>query len=141
MDLFGRIDDWQDIDDSNASDELQRYSLEAEYHLEDFHWPANVRTGQEVLLRRVHTLLYRLGFTDFAYRMLLPVSARPWLGTLPKSCQTAYREDKLARHDLVALHALRSDSPVFQSQVDGWIERSPLTVEALQCYRKVGRWW
>lgn len=91
------------------------------------------------LLRRVHTLLYRGGFSDFSYILMLNKDSDQNLWMFPAKNVEGYVSNKWVRHDMMVQHVMMRNTPVLQSQISEVIDQAPFTNSLFEANKDIFR--
>jgi DNA-binding CsgD family transcriptional regulator len=91
-------------------------------------------------LRRIHTLVHRAGFSDFSYMYLEVIEdSLDSIGTYPEQNKLLYNSEEFYKYDLLLQHALLSEKPILQTQVNLFVDSSPVENELLDRNKAIYR--
>lgn len=90
------------------------------------------------MIRRVSTMLMRAGFSDFSHALLNEKEdSRDPVGTGKKRLQAVYYGEEFYLHDLMLHHAMLSDEPILQSDVNAHVNAAPYSNDLFRRNREL----
>jgi hypothetical protein len=89
------------------------------------------------LMEKILELVNRMGFSDFSFTRMNATSPDQALVTTPRTMSEPWLHRDVWMNDLMLQYGRENSRPIFQTQVDNWVERFPFKARVAEVNKEI----